>query len=60
MFTELILHEYPTIIKGFMGISAEDFWIIVEGVTKELPEVDRLRLERSDRKRQSGAGRECD
>jgi hypothetical protein len=60
MFTELILHEHPTIIKGFMGISAEVFWMIVEVVTLHLPDIDRQRLERSDRKRQSGAGRECD
>ncbi len=26
MFTELILREYPEIIKAFMGISAEVFW----------------------------------
>lgn len=60
MFTEQNLQEDATIIKGFMGISAEDFWKIVETVRIKLPEFDRQRLERSDRKRRSGAGRECD
>lgn len=60
MFTELILHEHPTIIKGFMGIPAEVFWQIVEVASLTLPEVDRKRLDRPDRKRESGAGRECD
>jgi len=60
MFTELILHENPTLIKGFMGIPAEVFWQIVEVVTLILPEIDRQRLDRPDRQRQSGAGRECD
>lgn len=60
MFTELILHEHPTIIKGFMGIPAEIFWQIVEVASLILPELDRQRLDRPDRQRQSGAGRECD
>lgn len=60
MFTELILHEHATIIKAFMGIPAEVFWMIVEVVTLALPDIDRQRLERADRKRRSGAGRGCD
>jgi hypothetical protein len=60
MFTEQIMHEHPTIIKGLMGIPADVFWMIISIVTLKLPEMDRQRLERPDRKRQSGAGRECD
>lgn len=60
MFTELILREYPEIIKAFMGISAEVFWHIVDIVAVKIPEFDRERLERSGRKRKSGAGRKCD
>jgi len=60
MFTEAILHEHPTIIKGFMGIPTEIFWMIVNIVTLKIPEIDRQRLERPERKRKSGAGRECD
>jgi hypothetical protein len=60
MFTEQMLHEYPIIIKLFMGISAELFWRIVAEVTLKLPEIDRQRLERTERKRGLGAGRTCD
>lgn len=60
MFTESILHEHPEMIKAFMGIPAEVFWRIVDIVTSKLPEFDQVRLERSDRKRKSGAGRGCD
>jgi hypothetical protein len=60
MFTEEILHQHPTICKGFMGISAEVFWKIVEVASLVLPEVDRQRLERADRQRGQGAGRPCD
>jgi hypothetical protein len=60
MFTEQTLHEHPSMIKGFMGIRAEVFWQFVGEVTLRLSEVDRKRLERTDRQRQSGAGRACD
>jgi len=60
MFTEPILREYPEIIKAFMGIPSEEFWHIVEVVAVKIPELDRERLERSERKRKSGAGRKCD
>jgi hypothetical protein len=60
MFTEQILHEHPTIIKAFMGIPAEVFWMMVEIVMLKLPDLDRQRLERSERERAEGAGRDCD
>lgn len=60
MFTEEILHQNPGMIKAFMGIPAEVFWMIVEVVMLVLPDVDRQRLGRTDRKRRPGAGRSCD
>jgi hypothetical protein len=60
MFTERILHEHAGIIKAFMGIPADVFWMIVDVATKVLPDIDRQRLERPDRKRRSGGGRACD
>jgi len=60
MFTEEIMHEHPTIIKAFMGIPAEVFWLIVKVASQILPEVDRERLENPDRLRQVGAGRPND
>lgn len=60
MFTEQIMHEHPTIIKAFMGIPAEVFWMLVKVVAQVLPEVDCERLERPERQRKSGAGRPND
>ena len=60
MFTEQILHENPGMIKAFMGIPAEVFWMIVQVVERVLPALDQQRLERSDRQRARGAGRPCD
>jgi hypothetical protein len=60
MFTVLVLHQHPTIVKVFMGIPAEAFWMIVEVATLMLPQADRQWLERLDRQRAYGAGRGCD
>ena len=60
MFTEQILHENPGMIKAFMGIPAEVFWMIVQVVERVLPELDQQRLQRPDRQRAHGAGRRCD
>jgi hypothetical protein len=60
MFTEEILRQNPGMVKAFMGISVEVFWKIVEVAERVLPEVDRQRLQRADRKRKIGAGRSCD
>lgn len=60
MFTEQILHENPGMIKAFMGIPAEVYWMIVEVAKLVMPEIDAQRLERNDRKREAGAGRNCD
>lgn len=60
MFTEHSLHAHPTLVKAFMGLPAEVFWVIVQKVTERLPAQDQQRLEREDRQRASGAGRACD
>jgi len=60
MFTEDILRQNPGMIKAFMGIPAEVFWMIVEIVSQVLPEIDWQRLDREGRRRASGAGRQCD
>jgi hypothetical protein len=60
MFTEEIMHEHPTIIKAFMGIPAEVFWLIVKIAEEVMPEVDRKRLKRAERQREVGGGRPND
>ena len=59
MFTEHSLHTHPSFVKALMGLPAEVFWELVQNVTARLPEQDRQRLERPDRQRAAGAGREC-
>ncbi len=60
MFTEQSLRDYPVLVKTFMGIPAEAFWEIVQHVQAKLPAYDQQRLDRTDRQRARGAGRECD
>ena len=60
MFTEQIMHEHPTIIKAFMGIPAEVYWLIVKIAEGVMPEVDGKRLERTERQREVGGGRPND
>jgi len=60
MFTEHSLHNHPALVKAFMGLPAEVFWVIVQKVSEKLPAHDQQRLEREDRRRAIGAGRECD
>jgi len=60
MFTEQSLRDYPVLVKLFMGIPAEAFWAIVQPVEAKLPAYDQQRLDRTDRNRARGAGRECD
>ena len=60
MFTEHSLHNHPALVKAFMGLPAEVFWVMVQKVSEQLPAYDQQRLEREDRRRASGAGRECD
>jgi hypothetical protein len=60
MFTEQSLHDYPQVVKAFMGLEAEHFWEVVQQVQERLPAYDRQRLARPDRRRASGAGKRYD
>ena len=57
MFTEKRLRSNPHLIKAFMGLPSEAFWELVNNVEQRLPEAQRQRLEREDRQRATGAGR---
>jgi hypothetical protein len=60
MLTEKDLRENPVLIKAFMGLPAEVFWQIVADMEAKLPAYELKRLDREDRQRAVGGGREFD
>lgn len=60
MLTEKHLRENPLLIKAFMGLPAEVFWQIVADMEAKLPAYELKRLDREDRQRAVGGGREFD
>jgi len=57
MFTEQSLRDHPSLVKAFMGISAEQFWELIEQMTSQLASSLSIRPQRSDRVRALGGGR---
>lgn len=60
MLTEKHLRENPLLIKAFMGLPAEVFWQLVANIEAKLPDYEFKRLDREDRHRAVGGGREFD
>jgi hypothetical protein len=60
MFTENSLRQHPAVIKAFMGLPAATFWELIEKITEQLPAYEAQRLERADRQRRAGGGRDFD
>lgn len=60
MLTEKHLRENPLLIKAFMGLPAEVFWQLVVDMEAKLPAYELKRLDREDRQRAVGGGREFD
>ena len=60
MFTEKSLRQHPAVIKAFMGLPAAAFWELIEKITEHLPAAEAQRLERADRQRRMGGGRDFD
>jgi hypothetical protein len=60
MFTEKVLREYPVIIKAFMGLPAEVFWLLISDMQAKMPKYEQEQLDRSDRQRAIGGGRDFD
>ena len=56
MFTETSLHDYPQVVKAFMGLPAEHFWEVVQQVADRLPAYEQQRLARPNRQRAVGGG----
>src|SRR5712691_5689978 len=60
MFTERSLRQHPAVIKAFMGLPAAAFWDLLEKIKAHLPAYEEQRLERADRQRALGGGRDFD
>ncbi len=60
MFTVESLLKYPVVIKVFTGLPAEDFWQLIADMEAKYPEYEQKRLEREDRQRAVGGGRDFD
>lgn len=57
MFTEQSLRDHPSLVKAFMGISAEQFWELIETMTSRFASHIHTHRQRADRKRAVGGGR---
>ncbi len=60
MFTVTMLRENPTLVKAFTGIPADQFWAWYDQLEAEAPKYEARRLNRNDRQRAVGAGRDFD
>ena len=60
MFTEKSLRQHPAVIKAFMGLPAAAFWELIDNIKERLPAYEAQRLERANRQRTVGGGREFD
>ena len=60
MFTEQMLRKNPGLVKALTGIPVDEFWKMLEQMENQLAAYDAQRLDRADRQRAVGAGRECD
>lgn len=60
MFTEQMLRKNPALVKALTGIPSDEFWKMLEQMETQLPAYEAERLDRVDRQRALGAGREFD
>jgi len=60
MFTEQSLRDHPSLVKAFMGITAEQFWELIEQISIQFPSYLQQCRERPDRQRAIGGGRTYD
>src|SRR5690349_15949830 len=60
MFTEESLRDQPAVVKTFMGLSADQFWELVQQMHEGLAAYTAQQHARPDRQRAVGAGRPPD
>lgn len=56
MFTEQSLRDYPTVVKAFMGLNAEQFWDLVHQMQERFAAYTVQQHQRPERQRAVGAG----
>ena len=56
MFTEQSLRDHPSVVKAFMGLSAEQFWELVQQMQERFATYTAQQQQRPDRQRAVGAG----
>ncbi|MDQ2807990.1 MAG: hypothetical protein M3Z04_13935 [Chloroflexota bacterium] len=56
MFTEQSLRDYPSVVKAFMGLSAEQFWGLVQQMHVHFATYPTQQRQRADRQPAVGAG----
>jgi hypothetical protein len=57
MFTEQSLRDYPSVVKAFLGLRADQFWELVQQMRDRLAAYTAQQQQRPDRQRAVGAGR---
>ena len=57
MFTVERLRQYPSVVKAFTDLPAEEFWALVAAVSGRWADEERVRRARPDRQRAVGGGR---
>lgn len=60
MFTEAILRKNPTLVKAFTGVPESEFWPWLAQLEQQQPTYEHQRLQRPDRQRALGGGRQFD
>ena len=60
MFTEPMLRQNPALVKALTGVPADEFWKMLEQMETRRPAYEAKRLDRADRQRAIGAGRDFD
>jgi DDE superfamily endonuclease/Helix-turn-helix of DDE superfamily endonuclease len=60
MFTEQSLRDHPSLVKAFMGITAEQFWELIQQMSQRFPAYRRQQHSRAAHQRAFGAGRTYD
>jgi hypothetical protein len=60
MFTEPMLRQNPVLVKALTGVPADEFWKMLERMESQRPAYEAKRLDRADRQRAIGAGRDFD
>jgi DDE superfamily endonuclease len=60
MFTEQSLRDYPSVVKAFLGLRADQFWELVQQMRDRLAAYTAQQQQRPDRQRAVGAGRPPD